>query len=279
MSIRYILYLFLYCKKTVAPHNFKLDALRIDHGERRARLCPSKGQQPQPTFSPHVHWARHASMVSHNPPHALFLPPSAYISLRELPLLHTLHSSSSFSSSINLSMGKPTIKQILKRCSSLGRKQGETADVPRGHFAVYVGENRSRFVVPIAYLAHPKFQSLLRQAEEEFGFDHERGLTIPCEEVVFSEEGKNVPMVDAHPALFCFIFSTEDFVFHLDKNRRRNELPDWRLAFYCWRNFFFDKEDRHDAKGRLRLFFSCMINSKLLIGNPCSFSINADDDV
>ncbi|XP_042400195.1 auxin-responsive protein SAUR50-like [Zingiber officinale] len=82
-------------------------------------------------------------------------------------------------------MGKPTIKQILKRCSSLGRKQGEAADVPRGHFAVYVGENRSRFVVPISYLAHPKFQSLLRQAEEEFGFDHQRGLTIPCEEVVF----------------------------------------------------------------------------------------------
>ncbi|XP_042404036.1 auxin-responsive protein SAUR50-like [Zingiber officinale] len=85
-------------------------------------------------------------------------------------------------------MGKPTIKQILKRCSSLGLKQGrqgEAADVPRGHFAVYVGENRSRFVVPISYLAHPKFQSLLRQAEEEFGFDHQRGLTIPCEEVVF----------------------------------------------------------------------------------------------
>ncbi|XP_074581233.1 auxin-responsive protein SAUR50-like [Curcuma longa] len=81
-------------------------------------------------------------------------------------------------------MGKATIKQMLKRCSSLGRKQGGL-DVPRGHFAVYVGEKRSRFVVPISYLAHPEFQHLLRQAEEEFGFDHERGLTIPCEEVVF----------------------------------------------------------------------------------------------
>ncbi|RWW45875.1 hypothetical protein BHE74_00048255 [Ensete ventricosum] len=76
------------------------------------------------------------------------------------------------------------IKQILKRCSSLGRKQ-QPVDVPKGHFAVYVGESRSRFIVPISYLTHPEFQSLLRQAEEEFGFDHDMGLTIPCEEVVF----------------------------------------------------------------------------------------------
>ncbi|KAG1360739.1 Auxin-responsive protein SAUR50 [Cocos nucifera] len=89
------------------------------------------------------------------------------------------------------------LKQILKRCSSLGRKQGLGGgggggeeeglpdDVPKGHFAVYVGENRSRFIVPISYLTHPQFQSLLRQAEEEFGFGHHMGLTIPCEEVVF----------------------------------------------------------------------------------------------
>lgn len=82
-------------------------------------------------------------------------------------------------------------KQILKRCSSLGKKQGFVddyglpLDVPKGHFAVYVGENRSRYIVPISFLTHPEFQSLLRQAEEEFGFDHDMGLTIPCEEVVF----------------------------------------------------------------------------------------------
>ncbi|OIW08746.1 hypothetical protein TanjilG_03422 [Lupinus angustifolius] len=82
------------------------------------------------------------------------------------------------------------LKQILKRCSSLGKKHGYDdygipLDVPKGHFAVYVGENRTRYIVPISFLAHPEFQSLLRQAEEEFGFDHDMGLTIPCEEVVF----------------------------------------------------------------------------------------------
>ncbi|XP_051146821.1 protein SMALL AUXIN UP-REGULATED RNA 12-like [Andrographis paniculata] len=85
------------------------------------------------------------------------------------------------------------LKQILKRCSSLGRKHGYDdaeenglpEDVPKGHFAVYVGENRSRYIVPISFLTHPEFQSLLNRAEEEFGFDHEMGLTLPCEEVVF----------------------------------------------------------------------------------------------
>ncbi|KAM7479387.1 hypothetical protein LguiA_027600 [Lonicera macranthoides] len=61
-------------------------------------------------------------------------------------------------------------------------------DVPKGHFAVYVGEsyNKHRFVVPITYLKHPLFQDLLRKAEEEFGFDHPMGgLTIPCSKDAF----------------------------------------------------------------------------------------------
>ncbi|KAK9112987.1 hypothetical protein Scep_020506 [Stephania cephalantha] len=82
------------------------------------------------------------------------------------------------------------LKQILKRCSSLGKKhgydeEGLPLDVPKGHFAVYVGEKRSRFIVPISFLTHPEFQTLLHRAEEEFGFDHDMGLTIPCEEVAF----------------------------------------------------------------------------------------------
>ncbi|MQM14664.1 hypothetical protein Taro_047593 [Colocasia esculenta] len=81
------------------------------------------------------------------------------------------------------------LKQILRRCSSLGSKHGQDGghpvDVPKGHFAVYVGENRSRHVVPISFLAHPEFQILLQRAEEEFGFDHDMGLTLPCEEVAF----------------------------------------------------------------------------------------------
>ncbi|KAK8623294.1 hypothetical protein V6N13_118182 [Hibiscus sabdariffa] len=87
------------------------------------------------------------------------------------------------------------VAKILKRCSSLGKKQQQGGygdeqqrlplDVPRGHFVVYVGDNRSRHIVPIWFLTRPVFQSLLHQAEEEFGFHHHMGLTIPCEEIVF----------------------------------------------------------------------------------------------
>ncbi|XP_075074883.1 auxin-responsive protein SAUR50 [Nicotiana tabacum] len=83
------------------------------------------------------------------------------------------------------------IKQILKRCSSLGKKhgyqdeEGLPLDVPKGHFVVYVGENRTRYIVPISILTRPEFQYLLHRAEEEFGFDHDMGLTIPCDEHVF----------------------------------------------------------------------------------------------
>lgn len=96
---------------------------------------------------------------------------------------------------------KAVIKQILKRCSSLGKRQLQggydqeeeeeegrmniPVDVPKGHFVVYVGEKRRRYIVPIGILNRPEFQSLLQQAEEEFGFNHYMGLTIPCEEVVF----------------------------------------------------------------------------------------------
>jgi len=99
------------------------------------------------------------------------------------------------------------LKQILRRCSSLGRRQqqqqhsgyeeyneeeeeasGLPSDVPRGHFAVYVGERRRRFVVPIALLDRPEFRSLLRRAEEEFGFAGAGPggiLVLPYEEVAF----------------------------------------------------------------------------------------------
>lgn len=58
-------------------------------------------------------------------------------------------------------------------------------DVPRGHCAVYVGSERSRFVIPTAYLNNSLFRVFLEKAEEEYGFDHQMGLTIPCEEIDF----------------------------------------------------------------------------------------------
>ena len=82
------------------------------------------------------------------------------------------------------------VKQIMK-LQSFARNllAATTADIPKGYFAVYVGENqKQRFVVPISYLSDPSFQDLLSQAEEEFGFDHPAGgLTIPCKVASFIE--------------------------------------------------------------------------------------------
>ncbi|CAM8942254.1 unnamed protein product [Rhodiola kirilowii] len=92
-------------------------------------------------------------------------------------------------------------KQLMRKCSRLakhhnshgdgiddgnkGHAAGLPLDVPKGHFVVYVGPNRVRYVVPISFLTRPEFQMLLHRAEEEFGFDHEMGLTLPCDEDVF----------------------------------------------------------------------------------------------
>ncbi|KAJ0447749.1 putative small auxin-up RNA [Helianthus annuus] len=80
---------------------------------------------------------------------------------------------------------------ILKGFSKLSsyRSKNYHWDVPKGHLAVYVGEEQKRrFVVPISYLEQPLFQNLLRQAEEEFGFDHPMGgLTLSCQEHVFNQ--------------------------------------------------------------------------------------------
>jgi len=59
------------------------------------------------------------------------------------------------------------------------------ATTPKGQVAVYVGGaepggESMRYVVPVVYFNHPLFGELLREAEEEFGFEHPGGITIPC---------------------------------------------------------------------------------------------------
>ncbi|MED6208335.1 hypothetical protein PIB30_044089 [Stylosanthes scabra] len=84
-------------------------------------------------------------------------------------------------------------KQILRLRShqnhhrNFANNNSKKIDVPKGHFAVYVGDednNMKRFVVPISYLKQPMFQALLKRAEDEFGFDQpimgNHHLLIPC---------------------------------------------------------------------------------------------------
>ena len=90
-------------------------------------------------------------------------------------------------SSISSALQVGPLKEIFKRCSSFGKgdkEKGQPEDAHKGHlahFAVYVGENRRRYMVPISWLSHPGFQCLLQLA----GFRHERGIIIPCQQEVF----------------------------------------------------------------------------------------------
>ncbi|OAY53500.1 auxin-responsive protein SAUR50 [Manihot esculenta] len=86
--------------------------------------------------------------------------------------------------------------KFLKRTLSLSDTTSSTA-VPKGYLAICVGEELKKFVIPTEYLSHPAFHLLLREAEEEFGFQQTGVLRIPCEVAVFESilklvEEKNV---------------------------------------------------------------------------------------
>lgn len=59
----------------------------------------------------------------------------------------------------------------------------EATHIPKGCLAILVGhegEEQQRFIIPVIYINHPLFMQLLKEAEEEYGFDHKGPLNIPC---------------------------------------------------------------------------------------------------
>nr|XP_043623510.1 auxin-responsive protein SAUR50-like [Erigeron canadensis] len=75
-----------------------------------------------------------------------------------------------------------------KLSSSMHKDEDEDyipRDVPKGHLVVYVGENKSRFVINVKLLKNPMFIELLDQAREEYDFTTDCQLYIPCHEYVF----------------------------------------------------------------------------------------------
>ncbi|KAK7381966.1 hypothetical protein VNO80_00556 [Phaseolus coccineus] len=62
------------------------------------------------------------------------------------------------------------------------RKKVVFKDIPKGFLPIKVGqgEELEKIVMPIVYLNHPLFSQLLKEAEEEYGFDQQGTIIIPC---------------------------------------------------------------------------------------------------
>lgn len=71
-----------------------------------------------------------------------------------------------------------------KPCSEEDSRDCVPKDVKQGHFAVIAvdgyHEPTQRFIVPLMFLEHPMFRKLLERAEEEYGFDHDGAVMVPC---------------------------------------------------------------------------------------------------
>ncbi|WOK94080.1 auxin-induced protein 6B-like [Canna indica] len=79
----------------------------------------------------------------------------------------------------------PKKKTLSFSNTSSSSSSSHEALVPKGFLAVCVGDERKRFVIPTEYLYHESFGVLLREAEEEYGFQQEGVLRIPCEVASF----------------------------------------------------------------------------------------------
>ncbi|GAB2235771.1 hypothetical protein Droror1_Dr00026212 [Drosera rotundifolia] len=72
-----------------------------------------------------------------------------------------------------------------ERPSMLKRLMGGFSAFKRtksGHFVVVAseGDEQEKFVICLEFLNDPRFLKLLKQAEEEFGFEQEGALALPC---------------------------------------------------------------------------------------------------
>ncbi|VFQ81510.1 unnamed protein product [Cuscuta campestris] len=83
------------------------------------------------------------------------------------------------------SSSSSAIRRFDELDNSIGRNGSVPEDVKEGHFAVMAvdeedEEEMKRFVVPLACLAHPSFVKLLERAAEEYGFERDGAIMVPC---------------------------------------------------------------------------------------------------
>ncbi|GAA0159197.1 hypothetical protein LIER_38815 [Lithospermum erythrorhizon] len=131
------------------------------------------------------------------------------------------------------STGSKSIKFLKKTLSfteiSMSSNSSSNDGIPKGFLAVSVGrdeENKKKFVIPMEYLGHQAFAVLLREAEEEFGFQQEGVLKIPCEVAMFEKILKMVQQKKKNDVAM-FLFLHENFNFGTTEQKGCSySLPD-----------------------------------------------------
>ncbi|OMO68333.1 Auxin responsive SAUR protein [Corchorus olitorius] len=82
---------------------------------------------------------------------------------------------------------QPQYECLLSEYEQMSPTSAETSPTPSGFFAVYVGEEEERFVVPTSFLSHPLFKMLLEKSYNEYGFEQRDKLIVPCSVSTFQE--------------------------------------------------------------------------------------------
>ncbi|KAL9676526.1 hypothetical protein QQ045_004740 [Rhodiola kirilowii] len=84
--------------------------------------------------------------------------------------------------SLSLTKNSPSLKHQYEE-AEVRDSECVPHDVEEGHFAVIAMDNQNepkRFVIPLTCLNHPLFLTFLDQAAEEYGFNRQGALTLPC---------------------------------------------------------------------------------------------------
>ncbi|CAN0847153.1 Auxin-responsive protein SAUR41 [Linum grandiflorum] len=88
-------------------------------------------------------------------------------------------SSCNFYDQYDMSSSSPHLE-----CLLVEETEESEAATPMGYFAVYVGEDKERYVVPTGFLSHPLFKMLMEKAYSDQQRDR---LVIPCSVSTFQE--------------------------------------------------------------------------------------------